>query len=703
MLIARAAMAAVDAVATSVFSHKNSQEKHVDSRTHTHAEPTFKVFTAPLERVKCLSPVGKLAVANMYAEPSWEAGRRVWTSSANGYEEPVGSRGGGKGLGKGSRGKGQNRQKGRNRGYPIHNLTPGAEVRGQVSSIVPFGVFVNIGAEKDGLLPWARCTLQQHEVEVGQMLETLRVETVDLARQRFSLEGPFEEMDWTTWNPEALWNEDAPYAAPGNWWGQPESESWHTGWQCGQETWDWYSSGELDAYRQLVEELPAVPPEEMSREELTQGIFRFLDVDKEGYLNKPKLFQFAELTGFEGDSVAWGEEYNLMCTEVNCDQNVGLNQNNFESLLADTGGCPCTTEELVSIYRSLSERSAAKLLQLRAGAPTTKREQLKRDAFTCLDKDGNGFLNCEESMVWALATGFDGDDRMWQQQYIELCKIKQNGHKHVKHSQRTNLKNKSVPAAFRLEVCPIAALEQVGYGARDLHCSQRRWVLGFGRSIRGHRLKHCLILVETWDDSNKVSKQVKDQAKALLRKLHNMPPRCSVEGAGEFVFHYTMDNGVCYMALFDKSYPKNLAFCFLEDIHQLFQQELQREFGTGSVDYRSHIETIEKPYFFIKFDRQITKKNAEYRDPKSSKALSKLNNNLQEVSNIMRQNIDEILKRGENLESVGRKANSIKEESKKFRNMTGQLSFQTMLQKYGVFVVIGLMAFLLICFKLFRS
>ena len=79
-----------------------------------------------------------------------------------------------------------------------------------------------------------------------------------------------------------------------------------------------------------------------------------------------------------------------------------------------------------------------------------------------------------------------------------------------------------------------------------------------------------------------VSKQVKDQAKALLRKLHNMPPRCSVEGAvhlvlflvlhfsgwlfllnqlvcqdpmsnallsfgsagaGEFVFHYTMDNG----------------------------------------------------------------------------------------------------------------------------------------------------------------
>merc|ERR1711920_688450 len=117
------------------------------------------------------------------------------------------------------------------------------------------------------------------------------------------------------------------------------------------------------------------------------------------------------------------------------------------------------------------------------------------------------------------------------------------------------------------------------------------------------------------------------------------------------------ENGICYMALFDKNYPKNLAFAFLEDIHNLFQQELIREFGTGSVDYRSHIDTIEKPYYFIKFDRQITKKKAEYRDPKSSKALGRLNDSLNDVSSIMRQNINEILQRGENLDSVGRKAN----------------------------------------------
>ena len=89
------------------------------------------------------------------------------------------------------------------------------------------------------------------------------------------------------------------------------------------------------------------------------------------------------------------------------------------------------------------------------------------------------------------------------------------------------------------------------------------------------------------------------------------------------------------MVLTDGSYPKKLAFAFLEDISRLFNgelllamfnqcyeidtpilltylfiipflEELKREFGTQvGVDYRSQIECIDKPYYFIKFERQI--------------------------------------------------------------------------------------------------
>merc|ERR1719230_1354467 len=172
-------------------------------------------------------------------------------------------------------------------------------------------------------------------------------------------------------------------------------------------------------------------------------------------------------------------------------------------------------------------------------------------------------------------------------------------------------------------------------------------------------------------------------------------------GAGDFIFHYKMEDGVCYMALFDTSYPKNLAFAFLEEIHRLFQEELKREFGTGSVDYRSHIETIEKPYYFIKFDRQITKKKAEYKDPSSSKALTRLNENLTEVSSIMRQNIDDILHRGDSLDSMSDKARDLRDTSKQFKDTTRMLSFNVLLQKYGVWAVIGLVIILVLWFKVF--
>merc|ERR1712137_176329 len=194
-----------------------------------------------------------------------------------------------------------------------------------------------------------------------------------------------------------------------------------------------------------------------------------------------------------------------------------------------------------------------------------------------------------------------------------------------------------------------------------------------------------VILTETWDETEKITSHVKSQAKQLLRKLHNMPNRCSVEDA-----------------VFDRSYPKNLAFAFLEEVAKLFQEELKREFGTGAVDYRSHIETIEKPYYFIRFDRQITNKRKEYMDPTSSKALTRINENLIEVSSIMKRNISEILHRGEHIDEVGRKGDELRHASQGFRDTTKMLSYQSMLAKYGIPAVLVLVVFLVVYIKFLR-
>ena len=53
---------------------------------------------------------------------------------------------------------------------------------------------------------------------------------------------------------------------------------------------------------------------------------------------------------------------------------------------------------------------------------------------------------------------------------------------------------------------------------------------------------------------------------------------------------YIIEGGVCYLTMCDRSYPKKLAFQYLED--------LQREFEKVN---RSQIETVARPYAFIKF------------------------------------------------------------------------------------------------------
>ena len=72
-------------------------------------------------------------------------------------------------------------------------------------------------------------------------------------------------------------------------------------------------------------------------------------------------------------------------------------------------------------------------------------------------------------------------------------------------------------------------------------------------------------------------------------KTSALAPRMTVE-SGKYSFHYLLSTGVCYLTLVEKGYPKKLAYQYLE--------ELQREFSSL---YHSEIESVARPYAFIKF------------------------------------------------------------------------------------------------------
>lgn len=90
------------------------------------------------------------------------------------------------------------------------------------------------------------------------------------------------------------------------------------------------------------------------------------------------------------------------------------------------------------------------------------------------------------------------------------------------------------------------------------------------------RIADGLPLAATMQEDEQSGKSVleyQNQAKMLFRKLNTLSPsRCSIE-TGPYLFHYLIENDVCYLVLAEKNYSKRLAFAYLEDLAQEFHTQ----------------------------------------------------------------------------------------------------------------------------------
>ncbi|XP_026453961.1 25.3 kDa vesicle transport protein-like isoform X1 [Papaver somniferum] len=181
-----------------------------------------------------------------------------------------------------------------------------------------------------------------------------------------------------------------------------------------------------------------------------------------------------------------------------------------------------------------------------------------------------------------------------------------------------------------------------------------------------------LPLVEGLDDVRNLQDAdvYKHQAKALFKNLssgQNDASRMSIE-TGPYVFHYIIEGHVCYLTMCDRSYPKKLAFQYLEDL----RNEFERVNG-------NQIETAARPYAFIKFDTFIQKTKKLYLDTSTQRNLAKLNDELFEVHQIMTRNVQEVLGVGEKLDQVTQMSSRLTSESRIYADKARDLNRQVVI------------------------
>ncbi|XP_062087870.1 25.3 kDa vesicle transport protein SEC22-1-like [Humulus lupulus] len=207
------------------------------------------------------------------------------------------------------------------------------------------------------------------------------------------------------------------------------------------------------------------------------------------------------------------------------------------------------------------------------------------------------------------------------------------------------------------------------------------------------RVTDGLPLAEGLDDGRDIRdvEFYKQQVKALFKNLsrgHNEPSRMSVE-TGPYIFHYIIEGRVCYLTMCDRAYPKKLAYQYLEDL----KNEFERVNGAGQ------IETAARPYAFIKFDAFIQKTKKLYQDTHTQRNISKLNDELYEVHQIMTRNVQEVLGVGEKLDQVSQMSSRLTSESRIYADKARDLNRQALIRKWAPVAIVLGVVFLLFWLK----
>ncbi|KAM1070107.1 hypothetical protein PS2_001928 [Malus domestica] len=128
----------------------------------------------------------------------------------------------------------------------------------------------------------------------------------------------------------------------------------------------------------------------------------------------------------------------------------------------------------------------------------------------------------------------------------------------------------------------------------------------------------------------------KQQGEFIFKEISRgaLPPSRMTIRVDHHCFNYLVEKGIAFITLCESSYPRNLAFCYL--------QELQKEFDKFD---SSLIDKIIRPYSFVKFDGVIGSTRKQYIDTRTQVNLSKLNANRKQDLDIATENLSEIIER----------------------------------------------------------
>eukprot|EP00592_Proboscia_alata_P007379 CAMPEP_0194356688 /NCGR_PEP_ID=MMETSP0174-20130528/4286_1 /TAXON_ID=216777 /ORGANISM="Proboscia alata, Strain PI-D3" /LENGTH=187 /DNA_ID=CAMNT_0039126383 /DNA_START=99 /DNA_END=659 /DNA_ORIENTATION=+ len=151
--------------------------------------------------------------------------------------------------------------------------------------------------------------------------------------------------------------------------------------------------------------------------------------------------------------------------------------------------------------------------------------------------------------------------------------------------------------------------------------------------------------------------------RVLLAKIPSQDGRMSYV-YDDHIFHYVVECGICFLCMSDEMNKHRVPFALLNDMKELFFSKYGRELPQRAIAFSLNDE----------FSRIIDERMEYYNgDNPNLDSISTVQNQINDVRDVMVQNIEKVLERGEKIELLVDKTDRLNQQAFKFESSSRTL------------------------------
>mmetsp|Transcript_36553 Transcript_36553/g.60143 ORF Transcript_36553/g.60143 Transcript_36553/m.60143 type:complete len:214 (+) Transcript_36553:30-671(+) len=200
------------------------------------------------------------------------------------------------------------------------------------------------------------------------------------------------------------------------------------------------------------------------------------------------------------------------------------------------------------------------------------------------------------------------------------------------------------------------------------------------------RVQDGLLLAGSQTNTHELS-DLKRQAKRIMKNIKSTQPKVSID-AGNYMFHYLISYDIVYLVLVESSYNTGLAFSYLQELNEQFYQR-----------YGDSMYQFDSAWACVSFANEISKLQAEFINPNSTKNMKRITEELNQVQDIIKENLSDIMSRGQSLEKIFQDSDKVRDQSMGFKKKAKWINTQAALQQYAIPLACISVVLLIIMFR----